>query len=172
MAGETRITIKGTEKLEAAFIKAPSTIRAQMRYALDDSMNRVIDYARTHHRFRPGRNADLENSIQGKIEREYPPRGVVSFDPQNITVNWIGHGPTPYSVFVHKGTRPHPIPARWKKCLRWVGPDGNFRFAKRVKHPGTTADPFLTNAGKMNRDAIRRIFALRISMALMEAGLK
>lgn len=49
-----------------------------------------------------------------------------------------------YAVFVHEGTRPHEINALVKRVL------ANKRtgqiFGKKVKHPGTKANPFLQRA--------------------------
>lgn len=48
--------------------------------------------------------------------------------------------------YVLKDTRPHPIyPIPPKKALRFTM-NGRITFAKRVNHPGTTAQPFLQDA--------------------------
>lgn len=53
---------------------------------------------------------------------------------------------TPYSRFVHDGTKPHTIlPKDPAGVLRFqVG--GRTVFSKRVQHPGTKARPFLVKA--------------------------
>jgi hypothetical protein len=48
----------------------------------------------------------------------------------------------PYAVFVHEGTRPHIIRVRSAKVLT----DGVRFFGPQVRHPGTRAQPFLTQA--------------------------
>jgi hypothetical protein len=59
-----------------------------------------------------------------------------------------------YALFVHEGTRPHTIVPRSARALRWAPGGGstlggrprsgaNVRFAKRVQHPGTRANPFM-----------------------------
>lgn len=64
----------------------------------------------------------------------------------------IGHDlqVAPHAVFVHWGTRAHPIPKPGKpmrkKALRWPTSDG-FAFAKHVNHPGYKGDPWLVRAG-------------------------
>lgn len=50
-----------------------------------------------------------------------------------------------YALYHHEGTRPHPIHARNVQYLRF--PDrktGQIRYAKSVYHPGTKANPYLT----------------------------
>lgn len=52
-----------------------------------------------------------------------------------------------HAIWIHEGTRPHEIRPRRAKALRFtIGT--RVVFARRVWHPGTTANPFL-------RDAIR-----------------
>ena len=60
-----------------------------------------------------------------------------------------------YAVHVEQGTRPHVIRPRNRKALRWAADAGSarlsgaprkggrVRFAKRVQHPGTKAQPFM-----------------------------
>lgn len=68
--------------------------------------------------------------------------------------------------FIERGTKPHIITPRAAKALAWAeGPSGgafrrlsgrtrkgvtaaNMVFAKRVKHPGTKADPFMVPGAK------------------------
>jgi hypothetical protein len=60
-----------------------------------------------------------------------------------------------YAIYVERGTRPHEIRPRNRKALRWAASaadarltgtprtGGRVRFAKRVQHPGTRAQPFM-----------------------------
>ena len=60
-----------------------------------------------------------------------------------------------YAAFVERGTRPHEIRPRNRKVLRFAADAGSarlsgsprkggrVRFAKRVQHPGTRAQPFM-----------------------------
>ncbi len=60
-----------------------------------------------------------------------------------------------YAAYVERGTRPHVIRPRNRKALRWAAngasarlsgsprSGGAVRFAKRVNHPGTRAQPFM-----------------------------
>ena len=63
----------------------------------------------------------------------------------------IGHNQqhAPHALFVHWGTRPHPIRPKDKKALRWPGGQGagtRFLFAQFVRHPGYEGDPWLVKA--------------------------
>jgi hypothetical protein len=65
-----------------------------------------------------------------------------------------------YAAFVELGTRPHEIRPRNRKALRWAADGasarlsgtprsgGRVRFAKRVMHPGTRAQPFMIPGAK------------------------
>lgn len=49
----------------------------------------------------------------------------------------------PYALLHHEGTRPHDITPVRAKALRFRT-TGGVRFAKRVRHPGTAPNPYLT----------------------------
>lgn len=56
-----------------------------------------------------------------------------------------------HALFVHWGTRAHPIAPNRKKVLRWPSGSGSrtgFAFARFVKHPGYKGDPWLVKAGE------------------------
>lgn len=59
-------------------------------------------------------------------------------------------GLTDYLGYVIDGTPPHVIYPSRRKYLRFIS-GGQVRFARKVNHPGTRPDPFLTRA----LDAIR-----------------
>ena len=48
-----------------------------------------------------------------------------------------------YAAFVEFGTRPHEIRPRVKRVLRWKDKGGTVRYARRVRHPGTKAQPYM-----------------------------
>jgi len=50
-----------------------------------------------------------------------------------------------YALYVHNGTRAHPITPKRAKVLRFKA-GGSVVFTSKVNHPGTDADPFLMNA--------------------------
>ena len=47
-----------------------------------------------------------------------------------------------YAAYVEFGTRAHEIRPRTKRVLRWKQ-GGSYRYARRVNHPGTRAQPFM-----------------------------
>jgi hypothetical protein len=47
-----------------------------------------------------------------------------------------------YAAHVEFGTQPHEIRPRNRKALRWKV-QGGYRFARRVNHPGTRAQPYM-----------------------------
>lgn len=61
---------------------------------------------------------------------------------------WVG-SELPYAIFHHEGTRPHVIEAKNAKFLRFRSrQSGEFVFRKRVNHPGTQPNRFLTDAAR------------------------
>ena len=65
-----------------------------------------------------------------------------------------------YAAYVEQGTRAHEIRPKARKALRWAASAGDarltgtprkggrVRFAKRVQHPGTKAQPFMLPGAK------------------------
>ena len=47
-----------------------------------------------------------------------------------------------YAAYVEFGTGPHEIRPRTKRVLRWKSGSG-YRYATRVQHPGTRAQPYM-----------------------------
>lgn len=60
---------------------------------------------------------------------------------------------TEYAIFVEKGTGPHIIRPKNARVLAWNDKSGA-HFARRVNHPGTKAQPFLTPAVEENKKKI------------------
>lgn len=115
--------------------------------------------------------SDGEGRSGGRLKREI----TAFFDrPLPFGEQWELQSPTPYARYVEEGTRAHwihPKAARGSRgpllpgqsrrkasdvgvgrgsFLRWWGPDG-VHFARSVYHPGTTAQPFMANAGEHAR---------------------
>lgn len=69
------------------------------------------------------------------------------FGPDGTWVDVVAgvDGLTPYTGYHLFGTEPHIIRPRRRKALRFVA-GGGVVFAAKVSHPGTAANPFLTNA--------------------------
>ncbi len=78
-------------------------------------------------------------NLQSRIVKRVVTTGKVPY----VTVGVIG---VDYALFHHEGTRPHPIVARRARVLAFEGRDGTTVFRRRVNHPGTKPNRFLTNA--------------------------
>lgn len=98
------------------------------------------------------RTGTMEHNIAMRIRGT---RGEVYIEDDGMMVSWRGR-PVNYSLFVHFGSRPHPIYPRRKKALRWSQGD-IFRFAKKVDHPGYRGDPFMYNAAREVFDRLNQI---------------
>jgi hypothetical protein len=80
------------------------------------------------------------------------------------SISYVAGGPAryvvspnvPYAAAVHSGTKPHVIVPTRKKALFWQGARHPVR---RVNHPGTKGDPFMTRALDKSTPQIRRIAA-------------
>lgn len=127
-----------------------------LRQAVKSSSEEIAEHARTHHGF-TSRTGNLERSIVS-LQSSDGLRGFVTID-RTIA---------PYGVYVHQGFKPFIIVPRHKKVLRWVGRDGKFVFAKRVRHPGYKGDPFLFNALDAKDKDIEKIFDNRVEAAIKE----
>lgn len=65
-----------------------------------------------------------------------------------------------YAAFVEFGTKPHEIRPRTKRVLRWKS-GGSYRYARRVQHPGTRAQPYMIPGAQaaIARAGVDRIIA-------------
>ncbi len=58
-----------------------------------------------------------------------------------------GIGPdTDYDAYIEFGTLPHTIYPKNARVLHWVDSSGKDRFATKVRHPGTSAQPYMRPA--------------------------
>lgn len=93
------------------------------------------------------------------------------------SLGYIKHGPFKYSVgsqgnayikFVSEGTAPHTIKAKDGGVLSFVV-NGQRVFVTKVDHPGTEANPFITDAAdKTLKKAIPRL--LGVSLGPLKEG--
>lgn len=118
-------------ELRGAFEEADRALVKGAREAVLDAAKVGEAEAKASHRYKDGPDAELTNSIRGHITN-YPARGAEG----------VVEATAPHAVFVHQGTKAHIIEPRKAKALRFEQ-DGAIRFAQRVQHPGTTADPFI-----------------------------
>lgn len=103
--------------------------------------NRVVDAAKRQirhgHVHAEGIGAGwppLRDTVQARIER--------GPDGKNIVVVGSDH---PIALIHHDGTRPHIIEPRTKQALAFYKPDGGLIITRRVHHPGTHPNRYLTD---------------------------
>lgn len=89
----------------------------------------------------------VEEAPVGKSSRPGPRlRDQIFVEPGGDGDPWTVRSMAPYSIFVHDGTRPHPIDPKpsnpWQR-LFWEAEDGGLAVARHVEHPGTAANPWL-----------------------------
>jgi hypothetical protein len=126
---------------ELASRLTPEAIQAMQRTLLQRVVLTVEGNVK---RSTPVRTGTLRRSITSRVEATGD-RGVVG-----TAVS--------YARAVHEGTRPHDIVPVHAKALAFkIG--GTQVFAKRVRHPGTKAQPFLTDGLAASRDTIDELLA-------------
>ena len=112
-------------------------------------------YKNAHRNIKPHTKIGrLENNLNFRIQKKAMTAQVFIEDTGMMT-KW--RGGTNYALFVHFGTKKHPITPRNKKALRWSS-GGKFWFSKGHEHPGYKGDPFMTNAAKETMRNIDKIF--------------
>lgn len=90
---------------------------------------------------------------------------------QNITEDSITIG-TPMgelAVYLEYGTAPHPIVARKKKVLHWIGKDGKSHFAIYVRHPGFAPIKHIEPTIEQVKNTIENIISANINKILSRA---
>lgn len=128
------IIAKGNEELARKLARFDDDLRRDfVAYVTDDVYRGARKKAAPH--------GNLSQSIEQRVRGS---EGEVFVNDAGNLVQWRGRNVNK-AVFVHFGTRPHPIDPVKKKALRWVS-NGNFVFAKHVNHPGYKGDPFLYDA--------------------------
>ena len=174
---EIKLNIIGAEQLQLALAKVPDVVNRRLRLGMQAATRDVAEYARTNHRF-VSRTGALEQSITETVaEIEGSVYGLIELNPAGTRTGSAGSGVS-YGYLQHegtddKGTGRHFVAPRYRKALRWVGADGNFRFSKKgVWVKGIKPDPFITNAGEtlQRNGAIQAVFDRQIELALKEAG--
>ena len=135
---------------------AQQILNKYLRQAVLSSTEEVAEYARTHHGF-TSRTGNLERAITSIHSRDGL-KGWVTIDRTQA----------PYGTYVHQGYKAFTIVPRRKKALRWVNSKSKFVFAKRVRHPAFSGDPFLFNALDASKETIFRIFDNRVNAAVKE----
>lgn len=152
--------VPNESQFQEAIKKSPEIIFKNTRLAMKEAVKQVRDLARVRHRFRT-RSGNLVKSITAEVNVG----GTEVIEGRD----YLDDNRAYYGKYVHEGTRPHLIRPRNKKLLRWAS-GGRWHFAKWVNHPGTKADQFLYEAGKLQQDKINDIFADYTNRAIREAG--
>lgn len=99
------------------------------------------------------RTGKLQDTTSHQVVRTSKGRLVKIFNPQK------------YAAAIDTGARRHPIRARRRQFLRFVGRDGRLVFRRAVNHPGNRPYKFLFNAtdaafrvgGRFLRDKMSQI---------------
>ncbi|SUP42253.1 hypothetical protein [Veillonella criceti] len=128
-----------------------SNLESRLQSAMQISVKEVQEYARQNHNFKT-RTGEAERSITSSVSGSGGHwEGIVGTN-REIT------------VYLHEGTKERIITPTHKMALRWTA-GGRFIFAKRVNHPGTLADRFITNALQEKKEDIINRFDKSVSVA-------
>lgn len=182
MAITIEIDTAGLEKAMERLIPAlDATVSQAMVYASD----LVAEEARA--RAPVGKTSLAPGELQKSI-RATPPTGSLSGGNLVVTVS----AAAPHALHVEYGTDPHEIRPKanrasfgpnlsgynsqntpvGKRALRWGGGASGWIFAKKVNHPGTTAQPYMEPALEAKRSAVLTALekGVRIAVARTKAG--
>lgn len=144
------------------FQKLPKQLDKNLRTALAMSAQEAADEAKANHAYKD-RSHELTNSIEPD-----GPHGTFFGGDLHATVS----AGAPYALYVEKGTRPHEIRPRFRKWLRFPI-EGGFRFAKRVRHPGTKPTNFIANAVNKSLATLESEHAPdAVELSFLQAGFK
>jgi len=108
----------------------------------NDLVNELVDEA-------PVDTGRLKNSI--KVEH---------VNNDKISISMVD-----YAAHVEFGTKPHDIVPKNKKALKFKGVGGTV-FAKKVRHPGTRPNPFISNTirNKLGDIIVKRLENERLTI--------
>lgn len=152
-----------TSAVEEAIDKFEGTLDSQLTVAMSLAMDRVANDASM--RAPQGETGHLRQSIQA-----LPTQGRFSSGDLEGQVT----AAAPYALYVEEGTRAHVIRPRHRRALKWPV-EGGFRWAKRVKHPGTRPQPFMGPAIESivfgDGGEVGRILDDAVAVAARQAGL-
>jgi hypothetical protein len=128
------VEIEGLDDLENDWKSASDELVRGLRAGVARSVEEGAREAKATHRFQ-NRTGDAEASIRPIT---------LSTNPESIVSEVICD--VPYAQILDGGSRPHEITPRGR-WLAWENPDaqGDWRFARKVNHPGTKPDPFFKN---------------------------
>lgn len=140
------IYVTGVDNVQKVMVQAPGKLDGAATQAVKNSIAKVEGDAKRKSPLRTGRlRASIFSEMIGKMS------GKVEVGAK-------------YGVFVHEGTKPHIISVRTKRVL--ADKRTNRFFGKTVHHPGTKANPFLTDALQENEEYIKNQFKKEINNAI------
>jgi HK97 gp10 family phage protein len=137
------VKIEGLSEIQRAIRMAPAMTTKEVSKAIQKSIFTVQSNAikEAPANKQVGQGARLKGSFRAQMTSVL--RG-------EVTSN------APYAIFVHEGTRPHPIAVVNKKVLANKRL-GQF-FGKRVQHPGTRPNPFMMRAIERSKSKMNEFF--------------
>lgn len=134
------IAIRDAESVIAALLRVRKNAAGGIKETLGISLTGVQERARREHRW---------VSRTGQAEREIKTRSEMA----GAEFSGAVYTALPHGVFLHTGTKAHAIVPRKKQALRFVA-NGKFVFARRVRHPGIRANPYIYDAFDAETPAI------------------
>ena len=142
--GCIEIDLSAIESLGAVLEDYGEDLGKELKTAMVDTVTTMEKYAK--HRC-PVDTGKLRASIAGEIK---------GFEEGSVGTN------TEYAMAVEYGSRPHDIKPNEKKALAFEKGGENI-VVKRVKHPGTKAQPFLEPAFMVGGRVARKNFDQAVS---------
>lgn len=134
------IEIKGLDKLKDGMKKSPKIVYNRLSNAIKTSV----------HLIRPIMRGEAPRGQTKRLNRNIYAiaRGLFGAVGPNLHI-------TPYAWFVHEGTKAHTILPKTKKALYWKGA---LHPVRKVRHPGTTANPFVDRTFSQIKRPVEEIF--------------
>ena len=149
MAVSIKIEIKNIDKLHDALMSSPKVVGKHMQEAIERSSMMFFEQLQ---RIMP---ADTSNMARTTKRDIFPLKAEIY-----PTAN--------YAIFVHEGTRPHPVSPLHLK--RWASHKGlnPYAVAKSIAKKGTKKQPFMTDAFERVEKNLSEPFDKAIEAALNE----
>ncbi len=148
--------------LAEAVRRAEAELEVQLPRALSFIGDKVVNDARRTTLFRDRAGALRRSILRGPVE------GTVSGGDLRIELR-AGSGLV-YARAIHDGSRAHDIVPKRRRALQFTR-GSDFVYARRVRHPGTAARPFLTQAIEGNLAFAERTLGQAYRLAFVRAGL-
>lgn len=150
MALQIKVEMKGLDDFAKDLARAPALAKKELSRAVGISVQTIASNARKEAPVnKQTGGGNLRQSIIGAM------RGLLT---GVVLVR------SPYGLWVHEGTDPHIILPKNKKALANTR-TGQF-FGRRVKHPGTAANPFLVRGIKNSLLQIEKAFTDAVEKVL------